>query len=206
MAHGDSSDFPGGCLWEAGRMKLSKGHFYFVGVISIGFFLLFIALNFKLSEAVSRALSSAFVAYAIGWFLWDRWVWKMPFAAKLTGIPDLNGIWKGRLYSSFNGGLEKDTQISIKQTASKFIVENKTNEIESISFISIWDGELSHKKKDLFYIYRTYPKSEFKDKNPIQYGTGKIIHDKAAPDTIRLDYWTDRGTKGYMDLKRGNEN
>lgn len=187
-------------------MKLSKIYFYIVGAISISFFLFFLAFKNGLMESVTRGLSAAFIVHAIGWFLWDRWIWKTALAIKATGIPNLNGVWEGCLYSSFNGGLEKDTQITIRQTGSKFIVENKTNEIESISFISVWDGELAHKKKDLFYIYRTYPKSEFKDKNPIQYGTGKIIHDKNIPNTIRLDYWTDRGTKGYMDLKRNNKN
>lgn len=183
-------------------MKLGKIHFSIIGGLSITIFLLCRVLNYDYFDSIARALSVSFFFYIVGWYIWDRWVWKHPLAVKFTGIPDLNGIWRGRLYSSFNGGIEKDAQITIKQTASKFIVENKTNEITSISFISIWDGEYLHRKKDLFYIYRTYPKSEFKDKNPVQYGTGKITHDNAVPDRIRLDYWTDRGTKGYMDLKR----
>lgn len=186
-------------------MKLGKIHFSIIGGLSIAIFLLCTALKHGCLDSIARALSVSFFLYIVGWCIWDRWVWKHTLSVKFTGIPDLNGIWKGRLYSYFGGGNEKDVQITINQTASKFIVKNKTNEITSISFISMWHDEYSGRNKDLFYIFRTYPNNEFKKENPIQYGTGRIIHDKVNPDTIRLDYWTDRETIGYMDLKRIDE-
>lgn len=192
----------GKCLWKAGRMKLGRIHFSIIGTLCITFYLLLTIMKYGCFESITRALSGAFVVYAVGWFIWDWWAWKHPIAVKFTDIPDLNGIWKGRLYSSFHGDIKKDTEITIKQTASRFIVENKTDEISSVSFISKWASEILHKKKCLYYVYQTDVKRECRVENPIQYGTGKIIVERNKLDSIRVEYWTIQGTAGHMDLKR----
>jgi hypothetical protein len=50
--------------------------------------------------------------FGILYFLYSKWLWKAPIISRLHRIPNLNGVWKGELTSSFKTNGEA-TKISI---------------------------------------------------------------------------------------------
>ena len=52
----------------------------------------------------------------------------------------------------------------------------------------------------LYYIYRTMPSVAELEKNPIQYGTTRIIIDEG--ETLKGEYWTRQKTAGVIKIHR----
>ena len=60
--------------------------------------------------------------FAIANWLFNNYIWKIPFVNKHLDVPNLNGVWEGELESSFkeNGVNKKvDMKLEIKQTWNK---------------------------------------------------------------------------------------
>ena len=110
------------------------------------------------------------------------------------------GSYTGKLYYNYNKKKDniKNVEVNINQTFLKSSIYLITDEIIGKSIVSKWNFS----EDKLFYIYRTDPKSEFKDKNPIQYGGAQIKINPKDLKHIRIEYWTDRKTKGYMELNK----
>ena len=131
------------------------------------------------------------------WAIFNYAVWRI--WPSLFGRKIISGKWKGKIKSSFKGSTTKDVEVKIIQTFSNTTIKIKTNEIVSKSVVVGWD------KKDniLYYIYKTDPIIKFKDKNPVQDGAAKIVFDKQThKNKLIIEYWTDRETTGYIELKK----
>lgn len=99
------------------------------------------------------------------------------------------------LYNGTQG--TKNIDIKISQTLTDVNVSIKSDEITSKSITS----ELVEENNQyvLYYTYITQPKSEFSDKNPIQYGTCKVLVDDVKE--FHGVYWTTSKTKGDIYFK-----
>lgn len=49
-------------------------------------------------------------------------------------------------------------------------------------------------------IYRNEPKLAVRDRSPIHYGGLRLLVVGAGEDRLQGEYWTDRGTRGSLDL------
>lgn len=135
---------------------------------------------------------------AVAWLFFDHFLWRFIPSIILRQYK-IHGFWKGKL--SYNYKNKKDTKnvtVAITQTFSKTSICVNSQEMLGESIVSKWNFS----KNKLFYVYQTDPKSEFKDKNPVQYGGAQIKINPKNLNKIRIEYWTDRGTKGYMELKK----
>lgn len=132
------------------------------------------------------------------WFVFEKWLWRY-VPPKVIRQYIICGEWSGKLYYEYKGkkGV-KDLRLTIKQTFLRTDICIRSNEMVGKSIASKWRFD----QDKLFYIYQTDPKTEFKDANPIQYGGAQIKITPEDMTAIRIEYWTDRGTKGYMELKK----
>ncbi|MGX6979343.1 Cap15 family cyclic dinucleotide receptor domain-containing protein [Vagococcus elongatus] len=127
--------------------------------------------------------------------LYEKWIWRYN---PLIKIPKLKKEYSGLLkYNYDNIPGEKDIDIIISQTLTNINIIIKTDEIISNSITS----ELIEENNQyvLYYTYLTQPKSQFSDKNPMQYGSSKLCIDNE--DEFHGIYWTTRETKGDIYFK-----
>lgn len=143
-------------------------------------------------------ISWAFPILTALWFLFEKCGWKI-LPAWLVKQYKIYGDWSGKLYYHYKGkdGI-KDIRLTIKQSFLKTEICIKTDEMLGKSIVSKW----CLKQDKLLYIYNTDPNSEVKDKNPIQWGAAQIKIDPNDLNKLRIEYWTDRQTKGHMELKK----
>ena len=104
---------------------------------------------------------------------YEKWLWRFN---PLIKTPKFKKEYSGLLKYNYGGTLgEKEVEISIKQTLLSTRIKIKTDEIISKSITSEMleeDGEYV-----LYYSYKTNPLSEYSDKNPIQFGTCRLLID-----------------------------
>lgn len=86
----------------------------------------FIASSSELTEIITiikitELVPNFFGVPAIYWILsksFDKWLWKAKLIKRILNVPDLNGIWKGSLISSYNNQ-SICMKLEIKQTWNK---------------------------------------------------------------------------------------
>jgi hypothetical protein len=133
--------------------------------------------------------------YAAGWWLFDKWLWKV--CPTRFGRYNISGKWLGTIHYEWQSKKKsKSAQVAIQQTFSNIKIKIETDENASKSIVSQWRFD----DEKLFYIYTTDPHSKTKTKNPMQYGGTQIIIKDSRH--VRIEYWTDAQTKGYIDLTR----
>lgn len=128
-------------------------------------------------------------------YAFDRWLWKLK--PSLFKRYNITGIWKGRLRSSY-ANTSKTVTVTINQTYYSTTIRIETDINVSNSKIAVWDYD----NNNLLYIYTTDPQIDQKRKNPAQYGAAKLVINKAHPEKICIQYWTDRKTIGVIQLKK----
>lgn len=146
---------------------------------------------------VTSALSALLYSF-------NRWFWKSSWVIYITEWPNLSGTWKGVLQSDFKRDGKTidpiEVYVVIHQTFSKIHLRQFTLESESSSVTaSIEKG--NDKKSSIFVIYRNEPKREVIHRSPIHYGAMKLSLGGDNGDRLVGEYWTDRNTKGSLDLR-----
>ena len=143
-------------------------------------------------------ISWVFPTLTLLWFLFEKYFWRF-LPAWLLKQYKIYGDWSGKLYYQYEGKKgAKRISIIIKQSFIETEICIKTDEVLGKSIVSKWNFS----EDKLFYIYRTDPNTEFKDKNPVQYGGAQIKINSKDLNHIRIEYWTDRKTKGYIELNK----
>lgn len=107
--------------------------------------------------------------FGIIYKLLDEYCWRWKWIRRLGIIktPDLNGRWKGKLYSSYHEFKEDDSLpaiLTIKQTWSKIYIRGQFSNSKSLSYttsIKVLDDG----KTKVFYSYRNDKKPEYYDKD-----------------------------------------
>lgn len=130
--------------------------------------------------------------------IYETWFWKkLPLC--VTHVPvlpkELKGVFKyTHPHTQLPGSKEATMYISQTLMSTRIVV--KTNEMKSVSVSS----SIREENGDyiLYYVYRTDPKNEFVDKNPIKYGAARI--DLSERPDLQGGYWTTL-SKGDLDFK-----
>lgn len=139
--------------------------------------------------------------YGVGHWLYDTVLWKKTlFGFHLSQIPNCNGTWYGPVYSSHEGGSQREGMITIRQTWSKILVEFESTTSSSLSRMAsfnITPGP-SH---GLIYEYTSDPRSHA---DPAMHAHRGLAFLKLNQNRNCLegDYYTgrDRGTQGTMKM------
>lgn len=135
--------------------------------------------------------------------IFNKYFWKISFIKRMTGVPDLNGRYKGKLISTFNKK-EIDMELCISQTFTQ------------ISFTSIFDNSISN--SSLARILRDEESIacfDFiydSDSNDIDVETGhhtgvNTLNFNKKNKKLSGRYFNDRGyqpNKGRIELKKIN--
>ena len=188
-----------------------KNSIYFLVLISV--LLIFIIIKIKDIDFnnISLVIEIISTVVAIDIFLiiiFTKWTWKYKiFQNWLVVFPDLNGSWKGFIYSNW---INPDTNkkpdpipvmLNIKQSFFNINCKMITEEMESYSYAEGFIIDSDKQIKNLAYSYTSNPKSSLRYRSTPHDGTAvlKII----KKPSLRLDgrYWTERGTTGEIKVE-----
>ena len=111
--------------------------------------------------------------------------------------PRLMGKYEGIIEYNYMGeDKNKETEVTIRQTALSIRIGISTDQITSNSITS--DLVEENGEYALYYTYITNPKSKYSDDNPVQYGTCRVI--QLSKTRLQGTYWTSRKTIGDIEL------
>lgn len=129
--------------------------------------------------------------------LYEKVLWRInPFES----VPKLAKHYKGTLKSSYDNK-ERNAELEIKQTLTSVHVTLITEESRSNSLSASVDDILGEMK--LTYCYLNTPKSEYRDRSAIHYGTAHLTITKSQ--RLEGQYYTDRKTSGDMFFTAKND-
>ncbi len=150
----------------------------------------FLKLVYTLFGYIGEAIAAGFIIIKV----FDLWIWKWKYIAKVHGIPVLAQTYDGEISSTYDESKIYKGILTIKQTFSKISVKYKSEESGSFSVIAtIIDN---YNVNQLIYTYQNNPKANIQERSPIHHGTAILNIDDVKK--IEGNYFTERGTVGYM--------
>jgi hypothetical protein len=135
-------------------------------------------------------------------FIVDSWVWRFWFFRWLIDIPNLNGRYKGKLISDFNGALTKDAILEICQTASEikvcgyFADENSLAQTSTSCSISEVLVKKTNGKFSLVYLFSNSPNQS--TNHVYQHGGTVTLDYHADIKTLTGEYYNKRKNHGTI--------
>ena len=132
--------------------------------------------------------------YGLGHELFERYIWRFKLVRilRIVRTPDIKGVWKGHLKSSFDDfKSQKDIQIIIKQNWTHLSIDAETKESKSSSLIGavlINDRE----KSELIYEYFNEPKVIAKETMHSHRGTCHLV---LKNDKLEGEFYSGRDRK-----------
>ena len=153
---------------------------------------------------VAFALASAGVIYALIYWVFDRYAWRVPWISKALKVPNLAGVWrcKGQTINPDKTlGYEWNATVTIVQSWDRFRVRLKTHQSSSNSR----SAALLYDEADgfrLFYNYQNEPKVGEAELQP-HLGFAELVFDHDL-QSAEGEYFNGRGryTFGTMHLTR----
>lgn len=127
---------------------------------------------------------------------YEKFLWKLnPFEK----TPRLSKHYVGILKSSYDN-IERKAVLEIRQTLTSVHINLTSDESKSNSLAASIDEILG--EMQLTYCYLNIPKSEFRHRSEIHYGTAMLSI--STPASLEGQYYTDRNTTGDMSFKADN--
>lgn len=139
------------------------------------------------------------------YFLFDKFLWKIPWLRKVLLVPDLNGKWVCKGHTNLKNAevvdYDWDATISITQSWSKILIHLKTKQSESKSISASIYHEAGVGYRVL-YQYNNRPNADELDLSNHS-GSAELLFSENA-ESASGSYYTDRHrtTVGTMSLKR----
>jgi hypothetical protein len=176
-----------------------------VGVIVWGAVLYFNGV--PLYSALLKPFSWVVTVVAFAWEGFDRWAWRWKWLHPwFVARPDLQGTWRGELRSDWmapGAGQEMppvEAYMVVRQTYSTIDLRLFTAESGSdVLAAQVVEGAAG--LHTVAATYRNVPRMLRRGQSPMHFGA-VLLHVRGDP-AVSLDgaYWTDRGTKGEIDLR-----
>lgn len=146
--------------------------------------------------------TSPFVIFAIIFYAFDNFLWRIKPFSQLLNVPDFNGVWKGEGNSTYNRSQPQKftVKITINQTFSKIMVDSQFYHSYSESFSAMIDG-FNQSRKKLVYSYTNKPEATAKG---IQEHIGTVEVYMKNQNALQGNYFTNRKplTSGTFNLTR----
>lgn len=145
--------------------------------------------KFSLYDLFGYASEAIGIAVVLA-ILYEKFIWRFnPFET----TPKLSTRYRGILKSNYDN-VERDAVLRIKQTLLSVHVTMLTDESKSRSLSASIDEILG--EMQLTYCYLNTPKSEYRGRSEIHYGTAMLSI--SNPKEVDGQYYTDRKTIGDM--------
>lgn len=174
--------------------------FTILGLAFITYGIIFLSTQDLESVDFNKALSHISTTISINTVLWALfikwgWKWKM-FYPWLVPFPNLSGKWEGELKSNWKEKIIDPilTEIIITQTFFNVQIKIKTNESRSHSIGASFDIDNDRGLEQLIYSYINTPKSSFRERSEIHYGSTILIFDGFNVNEMEGQYWTEVGS------------
>jgi len=141
------------------------------------------------------------IAFLVSVYFW-RWLWKfIPILSEIY-FPDINGIWQGEIIFDSNSGnlqnRELEAKARIKQNLWEINIDLCSTTSTSYTLVAYPTREAGNCK--LYYIYQNTSKNP---EYPEYKGTAILnVKLEAKPMELSGQYYTIRGSKGRIELKR----
>ena len=140
--------------------------------------------------------------FFVSLYFW-RWLWKfIPLLSDMY-FPDLNGIWEGRII--FQSATEQDgldAKARIRQNLWSIHIDLYSNTSKSYTLTAYPTFESGN--RIIYYVYHNIPKnpefSEYKGSSILE------VRSETTPMQLSGHYFTIRGTRGRIELKRTSLN
>ena len=127
--------------------------------------------------------------------LYEKWLWRTRVFQKMEDTPCLYSEYSGVIKSEYDG-IEREVNLKIKQSLLSVHITMTSGESGSKSISSSIDTILG--EKQLTYCYLNTPKTEYRHKSEIHYGTAMLNVENV--ELLTGQYFTDRNTRGDMML------
>jgi hypothetical protein len=154
-----------------------------------------------------RGYSAAVCVAILVFALWEHWLWRLPLMQRVPRVPrSIAGTWAGTLTSLWTDPAterrpdEKRVFLVARQTASRVTIVLLTEESTSRSSIA----RLSQDEMglSLAYMYSNRPDSRVEHRSTMHNGSAFVEISGSPATRMRGRYWTDRSTRGELDLHR----
>ncbi|MCY4490037.1 MAG: hypothetical protein OXC46_01065, partial [Thaumarchaeota archaeon] len=142
---------------------------------------------------------SVAVLYRALYYTFDRFIWKWSLLRKLgiVTVPDLNGMWKGRVTSSYKSDDNTySISVVITQQWSKILIQLHTDKSYSKSITASFLPNDST-SPELVYVYESDPNALAPKSMESHGGTAKL---RLEGSTLRGQYYTGRGRGTIGDI------
>jgi len=139
--------------------------------------------------------------------LFSAYFWRLLiFKDWLVPFPNLNGTWKGFIYSTWKDPITGQRPspipaiLTIKQSFLNISCVMRTKEMTSSSITSGYMINKDIQLNRLFYTYASEPIQTVRERSPIHYGTIHFDIIKNPKNKLEGGYWTDRKTTGEIKM------
>jgi hypothetical protein len=176
-----------------------------IAIVVWGAFLWF--LRIPLTWEHIKPYSLTLTVLTGGWSLFDKYLWRMWPCKKFVRMPNINGMWRAVLQSSYEDPKTGERKgpigayIAIQQTFTSLSIRLMTAE-EHESFLVASSFDI--KKDGTTYIYGVYQGVpnilDRKTVSSIHYGSFRYKVIGTPVTEIAGHYWTDRNTSGSIQL------
>jgi hypothetical protein len=156
------------------------------------------------SMAAATVVGACGILLASVW----RWVWRAFPILDRAVFPDLNGVWKGEIDTTWDagkkgGGTKRKVTMTINQGLFATSVMLQSGESISYSTRCLLERHPEAGRFRLWYSYDNAPRTRLQDRSRPHEGVAWLEF-KAGADPPRLTggYYTHRQTAGDIDVKR----
>lgn len=148
---------------------------------------------------------SSLSLFGIFYTLFDKYIWKWKWLTRIGIVttPNLNGIWKGELYSSyFNFTKRQDASLIIEQNWSKIFIKGEFNQSTSSSDTTSLKVNSGGSVKLLYSYYNDKHPEYFQQNNSNHRGYANL---EISDNVIKGNYFNDptnNPNHGKLHLKK----
>lgn len=167
-----------------------------VRIITI-FIMITMALNWIFEQSNYFRILSSFTTIIIMYLITSIPITKKCYVNKILGKPVLHGLWKGKLYSNYQGNSEIDIYIKISQSYSTTYLDSFTEKQNGRTEIVYYNYNSLNNQVDINYIYKL--EKRYAKENHLTKGAGELKLVSGGKKLIG-EYWTNSPTEGTIEL------
>lgn len=139
--------------------------------------------------------------------VWDFWIWRLPLVRGVTCRPRIDGLWRAVLKPTGESHIPEggnrgpiNTYLLVSQSYWSMHVRQVTPESRSDSRSFFWDRKGAAQVDSLTFIYGNEPRHEHQHRSMRHLGSCTLVAGSVTPTRLSGSYFTDRYTKGDMDI------
>lgn len=102
----------------------------------INFCIIYFLINKIIDISIYDSIGYSITVTLLEILIFRKWLWKIKFIQQITGINNIQGVWNGRIISSFDNKEHMIEKVIIKQSFNRYKIVLETKESKSFSDIN----------------------------------------------------------------------